>query len=137
MNILIAEDDYTSRLLLYQILKEFGTVKLAVDGREAVEAFRMAIGFKDFFNLVFLDIMMPDLDGQSALKEMRQLENKLYVRAESKAKIIMLTAHADQDNVIRAAQNECDGFLVKPIDKGRLIKTMKDMGLLKDDEADE
>ena len=74
MKTLIVEDDFTSRLLMQELLKGFGMVKVAVDGQEGVEAVRLALKNGEPFNLICLDIMMPELDGQQTLRVIREME---------------------------------------------------------------
>ena len=69
MKTLIVEDDFTSRLLMQELLKGFGMVNVAVDGQEGVEAVRLALKNGEPYNLVCLDIMMPELDGQQTLRD--------------------------------------------------------------------
>ncbi|HBR06758.1 MAG TPA: response regulator, partial [Desulfovibrio sp.] len=64
MNILIAEDDFTSRRLLQNILAPYGESMITVNGEEAVEAFTLALEQGRPFDLVCMDIMMPVMDGQ-------------------------------------------------------------------------
>ncbi|HEX7501078.1 MAG TPA: response regulator, partial [Polyangia bacterium] len=75
MRILIVEDDMTSRILLRKMLEPFGSCDMAVNGKEAVEAFRQAQEADEPYALVCLDIMMPELDGQEALQAMRAQED--------------------------------------------------------------
>ena len=81
MKSLIVEDDFTSRLLLQEYLKVYGIPHIAVNGREAVEAVRLALEARDHYNLICLDIMMPEMDGQQALREIRALEEAKIGRA--------------------------------------------------------
>ena len=74
MKTLIVEDDFTSRLLLQELLKGYGPAHVAVNGKEAVEAARMAMDAGEPYDLICLDIMMPEMDGHGALKEIRAQE---------------------------------------------------------------
>ncbi len=130
MKTLIVEDDFTSRLLLQNLLNPYGQVHIAVNGREAVQAVQAAIENNHNYNLICLDIMMPEMDGQQALKKIRQLEEEVGVLSTEGAKIIMTTALNDIKNVKNAFQGLCDGYIVKPIDKSKLLKTLADLGLI-------
>ena len=130
MKSLIAEDDLTSRTLLESYLKVYGAINVAENGKEAVEAVRLALEANEPYDLVCLDIMMPEMDGQEALKQIRQLESEAGVTAEKRARVIMTTAHADRDNVLEAIQGQCDYFLVKPIDKRALLEELRRLGLI-------
>lgn len=127
MKILIAEDDFTNRLLLQEFLTEFGTVHTAVNGKEVVSAFTSALNSSEPYDLLCLDILMPEMDGQQALHAVRLLE------AESKTtlspvKILMTTGLGDSASVIRAFREQCDGYLTKPIDKQKLLRALEGLG---------
>jgi two-component system chemotaxis response regulator CheY len=131
MKTLIVEDDFTSRLLLQQILNPYGECHIAVNGKEAIEAFMVAWAEGSRYDLICLDIMMPEIDGQEVLKRIRSMEETDAVSAVNGVKIIMTTALRDKKNVFTAFEEQCDGYLVKPIDKAKMIDYLKDFGLLK------
>lgn len=130
MKILIVEDDFTSRLLLQEILKHYGTCHIAVNGQEAVEAARAARQADEPYDLICLDIMMPELDGQGALRQIRDDEEAQGVISTQGAKIMMVTALSDIKNVHAAYGNLCDGYLPKPIHKAELIKELRQLKLI-------
>jgi two-component system chemotaxis response regulator CheY len=74
--------------------------------------------------------MMPEMDGQEALKRIRQLEADAGVAAEKRARVIMTTALADKGNVLEAIRSQCDYFLVKPIDGRALLEELRRFGLI-------
>jgi two-component system, chemotaxis family, chemotaxis protein CheY len=127
---LIAEDELTSRVMLRELLKRYGLPHVAMNGKEAVEAVAAAIDARDPYDLVCLDIMMPEMDGQEALKRIRQLEVEAGIAEHKRAKVIMTTAHSDRDNVLAAIQALCDYFLVKPVDGRVLLGELRRMGLI-------
>ena len=119
-----------SRLLLRKMLEPFGTCDVAVNGKEAVEAFRQAHESAEHYALVCLDIMMPEMDGQAALKAMRAQEEAKALPPSRLAKIVMTTALRDLDNVTNAYRELCDGYLVKPILRDKLVSLLKELDLL-------
>jgi len=126
MKILIVEDDFGSRRLLQAILKDRGEIDTVVDGLEALEAFKLAWSDNRPYDLIFLDIMMPNMDGQSALKELRRLEKEMGVSPKDEVSIIMTTALDDPKNVIEAFnQGGATGYVVKPIDREMLFEQMR------------
>jgi len=130
MKTLIVEDDFTSRLLLQTFLARYGECHIAVNGREAVDAFRVAQGSNQKYNLICMDIMMPEMDGQAALKQIRALEEGAGVLPHAGVKIIMTTAVSDTKSVFDAYRGLCDGYLFKPIDTAKLIEYAKSFGLI-------
>jgi two-component system chemotaxis response regulator CheY len=130
MKTLIVEDDFTARLLLQKFLSRYGECNIAVNGKEAVEAFRMASDSGPGYDLVCRDILMPELDGQAAVKQIRSIEEARGIRSSAGAKIIMTTAVDDVKDVIRAFRELCDAYLLKPVDVGDLLVHLKTFGLV-------
>ncbi len=130
MKILIVEDDFTSRLLLQEILKDYGICHIAVNGKEAVVAATTAREAGEPYDLICLDIMMPELDGQDALRQIRAHEESQGVISTQGAKIMMITALGDIKNVHAAYGNLCDGYLAKPIHKAKLLNDMRQLKLI-------
>ena len=130
MKALIVEDDFTSRVLLVEILKRYGTTHVAVNGREAVDAVRAALDAGTPYDLVCLDIMMPEMDGQEALRQIRGLEVAMGIGPQERSKVIMTTALADKENVLEAIRGQCDFFLVKPVEARRLLEELRRRNLI-------
>jgi len=130
MKTLIVEDDFTSRLLLQGILKNHGPAHVAVNGKEAVEAVRAALESGEPYDLICLDIMMPEMDGQQALQQIRALEEAEGVLLGNGARIIMTTALGDSKNVFAAYSGQCEAYLVKPIDKAKLLDELRKLKLI-------
>ena len=131
MKSLIVEDDFTSRLLLQELLAPYGECHVAINGREAVSAYHMALDAGKPYDLVCLDIMMPEMDGHAALKEMRALEELKGIDSTYGARIIMTTSLGDVKNVAAAYMAMCDGYLVKPVDKAKLLGLLDELKVLK------
>lgn len=125
MKTLIVEDDFTSRVVLQGFLKEFGCSDIATNGIEAVEAVRLSLEINQPYDLICLDIMMPEMDGQEALKEIRRLEEGSGIISTDGAKILMTTILGDISNVMQAFHSLADGYLTKPIDKSKLMEELK------------
>ena len=130
MKSLVVEDDFTSSLLLQEILKKYGPCQTAPDGQKALEAVRAASESGAPFDLICLDIMMPEMDGQQALQQIRALEKAQRDVSRSGAKIIMTTALSDPKNVVEAFSGLADAYLVKPIDKARLLEELRKLKLI-------
>ncbi len=130
MKTLIVEDDFTSRLLLQELLKSYGPFHVAVNGKEAVDAARMALEAGEPYDLICLDIMMPEMDGQEALQQLREQEQARGILPSDRAKIVMTTAMADIKNVMAAYSSLCDAYLTKPIQKAKLIEELCKLELI-------
>ena len=129
MKSLIAEDDYISGVLLHKLLQGYGSAQVARNGKHAVEAVRAALETDEPFDLICLDIMMPEMDGQEALKEIRLIEEKKGIAGPNRVKIVMTTAIADKTNVIKASQHHCDCYLLKPLKKAKLLQELRNLRL--------
>ena len=116
--VLIVDDDPFIRKLIVTTLEGVSTFQLhqASDGEEAVEAAR-----REAPRLVFLDIDMPRLDGIEACRRMRADP------AMAGARIVMLTASADDSARERAAAAGADRFLTKPFSPLDLLRLVDDL----------
>jgi len=130
MKSLIVEDDFTSRLLLQTLLSRFGPCHVAVNGKEAVDAFRLTQKDGAPYDLICMDIMMPEMDGQEALHQIRKAEMAQGILSTSGVKVIMTTALDRPKDVFDSFFELCDDYLVKPIDAARLIETLSRLGLV-------
>jgi len=75
---------------------------------------------------------MPKMDGQETLKQIRQYEKEKEICGLDGVKILMTTAIDDSDSIKTAFREQCEGYLVKPIDKQKLIQKLKELDLIKD-----
>ncbi len=130
MRILIAEDDLASRKVLYKFLSSYGECDITIDGMEALEAFMLAWNEGKPYDLICLDIMMPELDGVKTLKTIRDIENQKGIEESKRAKVIMTTALNDTDSVFGAFETGCEAYAAKPIDMKKLAEVMKKLGLI-------
>jgi len=127
---LLVEDDFTSRLLMQTFLARYGDCHIAVNGCEAVEAYRLALEQRRRYDLICMDIMMPEMDGREAVRQIRAMEEAQGILSTYGAKIIMTTALGQVKEVIRCFRELCDAYLVKPIDLGQLLAHMKSCKLV-------
>jgi len=130
MRTLIVEDDFTSRLLLQEILKHYGPVHIAVNGMEAVRAVDAGRKADEPYDLICLDIMMPEMDGHAVLETIRGREEALGILSSDGSKIIMTTAVDQIKSVIQSFQGLCDAYLFKPIHKAKLLEQLRVLGLI-------
>ena len=129
MRTLIVEDDFMSRLVLQTLFSRYGECHVAVNGREAVDAFRSAHENKKPYELICMDIMMPEMDGHMALKQIRDLEEAAHILFSDRAKVIMTTALDDVRTVMDSFKGLCDAYLIKPIDVAKLLEHVRSFHL--------
>ncbi len=131
MRILIVEDDFVSRRILETLLSPYGECHTAVDGEEAVQSFRMAHEEGTPYNLICLDIMMPNVDGQEALKRIRGIEKEMGLKSPEEVRVVMVSALDDPKSVVEAYyRGGATSYIVKPIEKDRLLDEIRAFGLI-------
>ncbi|HTW49885.1 MAG TPA: response regulator [Acidobacteriaceae bacterium] len=107
LRILIAEDNRINQMVTTRVVEHLGYVGvIASNGRRAVELF--AAGD---FDLVLMDVQMPEMDGYTATAKMRALEGNSVRRTP----ILAVTAYAMQGDRERCLASEMDGYVVKPL----------------------
>lgn len=130
MRALVVDDDFTGRLLLQTFLSRFGECEIAVNGKDAVKEFSIARESGRKFDLITMDIIMPEMDGQAAIRAIRGYEESSGIYSKG-VKIIMTTALSEVRDVVSAFQGSCDAYLLKPIDMGKLLEALKTLGLVR------
>lgn len=130
LKILVVEDDFTSRKVMCGMLQAYGKCDIAVNGKEAVKAFSEALDKGEKYDLICLDIMMPEMDGQAVLKEIKRIELSKDMIGSDCAKIIMTTAMSDSKSVMQAFREQCEAYIVKPIRKEKILEQLHLLGLV-------
>jgi len=129
MRFLIIEDQKDVRNLMDAFLSEFGSSDMAEDGIIGLSIVLKSIEENKPYDAIFLDIMMPKLEGQQVLQKIRELEETKNILPPNNVKIIMVSALGDSENVMEAFKSQADAYLVKPVLRDKLIATMKKAGL--------
>ena len=131
MRILIVEDDFVGRKIMHQLLLEYGQCDVAVDGLEAVKAYDLAWEAGEPYEVMFLDIMMPNMSGHEALNIIRGKEKERGVPLSKEVKVIMTSALDDVKNVTQSFfQGGASAYLVKPIERRKVIEELRKLGLV-------
>jgi two-component system, sensor histidine kinase and response regulator len=116
LNILLAEDNLINQTLAIKLLETRGhRVALASNGQEAVEAIQ-----KEVFDLILMDIQMPEMDGFEATKAIRAMEG-----AASRIPIIAMTAHALKGDREKCLEAGMDEYVSKPINPEALFAVIR------------
>jgi signal transduction histidine kinase/CheY-like chemotaxis protein len=114
MRILVAEDNPTNQRVASLILEPFGAeLYFAGNGLEAVDLYTTGS-----FDLVLMDMQMPQMDGLTATRRIRELEQ---ATGRARTPIAMLSANAMEQHIRLAAVAGCDGHIAKPVTPTSLI----------------
>jgi signal transduction histidine kinase/ActR/RegA family two-component response regulator len=118
LRVLVADDHETNRTVARLILEGVGVEVVCVeDGAQAVDA---VVG--DSFDLVFMDMQMPVMDGLAAIREIRARE---HAQGGRRMPILMLSANAMPEHVAAAHDAGADGHVAKPITPPRLVAAIE------------
>ena len=122
LRILLAEDNEDNRTLFYAFLKhEPHNIDSVENGLEALQKFQ-----EQNYDIVFMDIQMPVMDGLTAVKRIRQWEANQFAAGlrTRRCPVYALSAHAFREEVDRSLQSGCDGHIAKPLVKRTLLDVL-------------
>lgn len=121
LDIFVVEDDRMNRIILEKMLKNMGSVKLAVDGKDCMEIIDSEAAKKHFYQIMLFDINLPgNKDGVALMKEIRA-KYKEYQQVP----FIAQTAYAMASDKEFFLKQGFDSYLSKPINRNELISTVK------------
>jgi len=136
MRALIVDDDFYSRSFLEYIMHPYAFCDVAVNGEEAVMAFQKALEEKRPFSIVFMDLLMPVIDGPKALREIREIERDFGVDKASQARVIITSVLEDAEDTHNAMYlGEATSFLQKPVDEKSVLSELRRLGLVATEEV--
>jgi two-component system chemotaxis response regulator CheY len=124
MKILVVDDEPVSRRMLERIMQTFGDCSSVASGGEAIAAFEAAWASWAPFDLITLDVSMPEMDGTETLSQIRQRENAKHVPNDKRVKVVMVTARSDKPTVLTAIQAGCNDYITKPLQRETIAKKL-------------
>jgi signal transduction histidine kinase/ligand-binding sensor domain-containing protein/CheY-like chemotaxis protein len=117
LHVLVAEDNAVNQKLAVRMLEKMGhTVVVAANGKQAVETWQ-----HEHFDLIFMDVQMPEMDGFKATSEIRKMEKITGQHIP----IIAMTAHAMLGDRARCMEAGMDYYISKPVNRDELVKTIE------------
>ncbi len=120
-HVLVVEDNEINMTIATVQLRSFGLeVDCAKNGLEGVEKFMRSE--EGYYSIIFMDVMMPVLDGLQATKRIRELTR----RDAKEVTIIAMTANAFADDIHKSIENGMNGHLSKPFEKEQFYRTVVD-----------
>jgi two-component system, chemotaxis family, chemotaxis protein CheY len=129
MRFLVIDDELVSRKKMEIIMNTFGECVAVDSGEAALKAYADAIVNGSPFDLITLDVSMPEMDGTEVLYEIRKIEKKSNLPRKKWSKIIMVTAQSDKETVMLCIQVGCDSYITKPFDRAIVAKKLVELGM--------
>ena len=128
---LIIDDDPINTRFLSEVLAPHAACDIAENGRRGLAAFDAALTAGTPYDIIFLDVMMPGMDGHQALEGMRHLEERQGVPPSQSAKVIMVSALDDSRTLYRAFfQGHALSFLAKPFSGETVLAELRKFDLI-------
>ena len=124
MKILIVDDDPATSKSFEELPMDISECHALRRGDAAVRAVKNALKHRDPFDLITIDITLPDMDGGKVALEIRNLEKKVEVPKEKSAFIMIITAQADEGTVRTSFSAGCNAFVVKPFKNETIINAI-------------
>jgi len=132
MKILIVEDNPINYRMLQSLLAAYGEVEVAVNGKTGLAAFELAYQKNDPIDLIFLDIIMPEMDGHELLRMVRKYEHDRGIKTEKdQVAVVMSTSQERTESVITSFELGAHHYFLKPYGKEELEDLMDIMGFKK------
>ncbi len=127
---LVVDDDELGRELIASYLEGIAECEMAENGLKAVEMFRDAFEGGNPYDLIILDIVMPEMDGHTAAKEIRMIEKEWGVSINSGVSIVVLSSLNTPSDVIQAyVSARSAAHLVKPVQPDKLLAILGKLGM--------
>lgn len=129
MKSLVVDDVEVNCRTLKAVLAPYGDCDTTNDARTTAHLFQEAWEADNPYDLICLDILMPDIDGLKLLQVLRQVEEKMGVGEDRRARILMVTGSDVAEIHDKARALGCDAVIVKPIYRDEVIQLVKDWQL--------
>jgi len=121
--ILVVDDEALNRKLIRECLAELADCICTASGAEALQAFELAMKEDKPFDVVLLDIAMPEMDGIETLKRLRGIEEKKKILFGTGTPVLMVTAFTNP--FMKSFREGADGYVVKPIEPDKMIEDIR------------
>ena len=121
MRVLVVEDNELNLEIISEVLKNLEIeVESATNGEEAVQRVSEVGG--EYYDIVFMDIQMPVMNGHSATMAIRSIDDKSI----KKLPVIAMTAEAFEEDKVRALKSGMNGHIAKPIEMKKLVSVLRE-----------
>lgn len=124
--IFLIEDDFISRRFISIILKDLDVSLInAKNGEEAIDIYKENVNSENYFDIIFLDLMLKKINGFEVLEKINEINNLNNVK--NKAKVIITSALGSIDLIEKAFSLGCLDYLIKPILPQKIESIIKDI----------
>lgn len=131
MRALVVDDDPASRHILAAHLAGVAECVMCASGPEAVATVARSLATGTPFDVVFLDIIMPHMDGHETLSHIREAEQAAGMPEATRARAVMVTSMDDETNTLTALfDGQVSAYLIKPPNRSELLDKLYVLGLL-------
>ena len=126
MDVLVVDDSPIIRRVLQLVVQSFGNCEVVQNGQQALDSVGLRLAEAKPYDIICLDLCLPDLGGLDVLREIRNLEAKCGEQV--RARIIIISASDELETIRATRQNGADAYLMKPIDKQQLVNAFTALG---------
>jgi two-component system chemotaxis response regulator CheY len=131
MRTLIIEDTLINQEFLRMIMEERGECVVVESGEEGLEAVSRALKESTPFDIIFMDVILPGMDGFKALEQIRIMEIEQGITPGNEARAIITTALDDSSNAQRASPyGQATSYIAKPIRQERIEDELRNLGFI-------
>ena len=128
---LIVDNEALVGIFLKALLKTYAIESDATEtGNLALRSFMEALNKDVPYQLIFLDVQISGMDGFELLIRMREAEEERGVLTEDRAVIFIVIGEYEVESVFWSANQECDGYLKKPISSEWLVRKLSDLNVI-------
>jgi len=128
---LVVDDDVVCRDRLKMLLSDFFDCTFACDGREGLALYEQSLERQERFELITLDINMPEMNGHETLEAIRKAEENRGIGGLDGVKVIMTTSENSSKHVFAAFREGCEAYVIKTEMGAKLLDAVVQLGLLK------
>jgi PAS domain S-box-containing protein len=126
LQILVAEDNSVNQRLAARLLEREGhSVTIAGSGQEALDLFERSLAESNPYDLILMDVQMPDLDGLQATGRIREKERG----SRNRIPIVAMTAQAAESDRLRCIESGMDAYVTKPVNVPQLMQMIESVML--------
>ena len=129
---LIVDDAPVCRKRMQMLLKDYFDCSFAYNGLEAFKLYKKSVEDGNRFNLIALDIIMPEMNGHEALESIRKFEASCGIKGLDGVKIIMMTTEDSSKHIFSAFREGCEAYVVKSNIDSKLFEEISKLGLLEE-----